>query len=273
MIKLVALDLDDTTLDSESKISSRTAATIRAAMAQGVTVTLATGRMYRSALPFALELGLDVPLITYHGALVKTSLGHEVLYHRPVPLDLASYVLAFASKRRFDINLYMDDQVYVREDNRHIEDYIKLSKVPYCKVADLNAVLCTEPDKILIIDEEAKLDGLARDLKEMVGSRLHITKSKPYFLEITHPEAQKGIALATLATKLGIDRSQVMAVGDSYNDLDMLEYAGIGVAMGNARTEIKDRADFITLSNNEHGVAEAFKRFVLSAEYTASLEV
>ncbi len=264
VIKLVALDLDDTLLDSELKISPPTASTICRAIEQGVVVTLATGRMYRSAQPFALELGLDVPLITYHGALVKTSLTKEVLYHKPVPMELARKVISSVQEQGFDVNLYQNDELYVRKGNPRIQDYSDLAQVSYTEVGDLLSCMYTDTEKLLVIDEEEKLDRLAITLKELIGDKLHITKSKPFFLEITHPEATKGQALDTLANNLGITRREVMAVGNSYNDLDMLEYAGVGVVMGNARPEIKERADFVTLTNDEHGVAEAIKRFVLA---------
>ncbi len=262
-IKLVALDLDDTLLTSKLEISPNTAEAIRRAKAQGVTVTLATGRMYRSALPFALDLGLDVPLITYHGALVKTSVSKEVLYHRAIPLDLARLITQIASNLGFHLNIYMNDELYATNRNPHIKGYTDLARVPYIEVPDLLSVLSIKPDKLLIINDEHKLDDLALNLRDLVGNKLHITKSKPYFLEITHPQATKGQAIQALVEQLGIKPAQVMAVGDSYNDLDMLEYAGVGVAMGNARPEIQEKADYVTRGNDEDGVAEAFYKFVI----------
>lgn len=264
MIKLVALDLDDTLLDSELKISPDTAEAIRNSIELGVTVTLATGRMYRSALPYALELGLNVPLVTYHGALVKTSHTKEVLYNRPVPMALAREVLGFVAEHGLDVNLYMDDQLYIRSGNSRAEDYIKLARVPCQVVPDLAEAMVIDPEKLMIIDDPHKVDRLAPVLKDLVGDRLHITKSKPSFIEVTHPQGTKGHALAALAAEMGISRDQIMAVGDSYNDLDMLEYAGVGVAMANAVPEAKSIADFVTRGNDEHGVAEALKKFVLA---------
>ena len=264
MIKLVAVDLDDTLLNSQLQISPTTAQAIRSAIERGVVVTLATGRMYQSALPYALQLGLDVPLITYHGALVKTSLSQEVLYHKTISVELACKIIDLAEEKGFrGINLYLNDELYVTADNPAVEAYTRLARVPFNTVADLRDTLTAGADKIMIIDEEAKLDWLAPLLRETVSNQLHITKSKPHFLEITHPAATKGQALDFLAGKIGIDRSQVMAIGDSYNDLDMLEYAGLGVAMGNARTEIQDKADFVTAKNDADGVAEAIQKFVL----------
>lgn len=263
MIKLVAIDLDDTLLNGKLAISPRTADAIRQAMDKGVIVTLATGRMYQSALTYALELGLDVPLITYHGALVKTSLSKEVLYHRPVPLHLARKVVDYTVGKGLDINIYMSDELYVQAGNKHVDEYIKISNVDFYTVPDLRAALQTEPHKILVMDAEETINRLGEELRAITGGQLHITKSKPFFLEITHPEANKGKALETMAKNLGIEQEEVMAIGDSYNDLEMIKYAGIGVAMGNARAEIQKAADFVTCSNDEHGVAEAICRFVL----------
>jgi len=266
MIKLVALDLDDTLLNSKLKISPETAAAVRSAVELGVTVTFATGRMYSSALPYARELGLDVPLITYQGALMKTSNSQEVLYNKPVPMDLAREILSFAAEEGLDVNMYLEDSLYVRSGNSSINEYVKLARVPYKAVPDLAEVMVSEPHKLLIVASPGKIDRLAAELQERWEGKLHLTKSKPYFLEFTHPAATKGQAIDSLAAELGIGREEIMAVGDSYNDLDMIDYAGVGVAMGNAVQEIKDRADYVTRGNNEHGVAEAIRRFVLEAQ-------
>lgn len=264
MIRLVALDLDDTLLNSQLAISPETAASIKRAMEQGVTVTLATGRMYRSALPFALELGLDVPLVTYHGALVKTSRSKEVICDWPVPLGPARDVVRLAKEFGFDINLYVDDELYAGTGHRYINAYVNLAKVPYRQVPDLLDVLHKEPHKILLIGEEEKLDEFDAVLRKQFPGQLHIAKSKPYFLEITSAAGTKGHALDELTRNMGISQQEVMAVGDSYNDLEMLEFAGTGVAMGNARPEIQAKADFVTLSNEENGVAAAINKFVLN---------
>jgi hypothetical protein len=262
-IKLIALDLDDTLLRNDLQISPRAKTAIRSAVERGVAVTLATGRMFASAIPFAQELGLDLPLITYQGALVKYADG-RVVYHRPIPLEIARELVDFILPYGYHLNVYLNDELFMQEDSPEGQRYAAIAKVPVHLVSDLRNIIAIEPTKLVIIAKEPQLDALAEDLNLRFGNRINITKSKPYFLELAHPQATKGKALATLAESLNIGAHEVMAVGDSPNDLDMIRYAGFGVAMGNAVEEVKKCARYITRSNDDDGVAEVIEKFVLS---------
>ncbi len=279
--RLIAVDLDDTLLDNQLKISPRVKGLIQELRGRGVVVTLATGRMFRSSRPIALELGLDLPLITYQGALVKNCFSGEVLLHRTLAVEYALEIIGLAREKGLHINLYLNDELYVERLSPAGEAYARLAGVPVCLVPDLTGLLASEnavdenpvevklphangrigPTKVLLIGDEQYLDNLQAVLKPHYGARVHITKSKPNFLEFTHPLANKGAALAELAKYYGVSRAETMAIGDSFNDLEMLEYAGLGVAMGNARQEIKARAGYVTAANDEDGVAEALQRF------------
>lgn len=261
-IKLVAIDLDDTLLKNDLTISPRAKNAITKASELGVAVTFATGRMYASALPFARDLKLDMPLITYQGALVKYVDG-RVVYHKPLQMELAKRVVDFLMPYKYHVNLYVHDELRMERESPEGRRYANISKVPLHFFDNLYDALNDEPTKILIIAKEHELDELAAALRQEFGAEVNITKSKPYFLEVANRLATKGFALAELAHSLNIKASQVMAIGDSWNDLDMLEYAGLGVAMGNAAPEVKQVADYITLSNDDDGVAEAIEQFVL----------
>lgn len=261
-IKLVAIDLDDTLLKDDLTISPRAKNAIAKAVESGVAVTFATGRMFTSALPFALDLKLDLPLITYQGALVKYVDG-RVVYHKPLPMYLAKEVVNFLIPYKYHVNLYVNDELRMERESPEGHRYANISKVPLHFYDNLYDALSDEPTKILIIAKEQELDELAADLEQKFGSAVNITKSKPYFLEVANKEATKGLALAELASSLNLHASQIMAIGDSWNDLDMIEYAGIGVAMNNAAPEVKKIANYITSSNNDDGVAEAIELFVL----------
>ncbi|MGI6713201.1 MAG: Cof-type HAD-IIB family hydrolase [Bacillota bacterium] len=262
--RLLAIDLDDTLLDNKCCVSPRTKEAIKKALDKGLYVTLATGRMYRSALPYALELGMDVPLITYQGALVKTSVTKEILYHRPVPLELAKEVIREGEKRGFPSNIYLDDRLYVDRMTPEAEGYLKLAKVPAKEVGDLSSFLTEEPTKVLLMGEESKLNELWPQMAQKFGKQLYITKSKPNFLEFTHPDATKGQGLVAVSRFLGVKKEEIMVFGDSYNDLELFKYAGFSVAMGNAREEVKKQADYITQNNDDDGVAEAIEKLVLN---------
>lgn len=264
-IKLVALDLDDTLLDPGLKISDDCARLIEEARQQGVRVTISTGRMYQSALPYAQQLNIDVPLITYQGAWVKNSLSGEVLYSKPVPVDLAREAMHFFKGAGVHCHSYYDDQLVMESLSKEGKLYSRLAGVEVQIVDDLIGGLDTyDAMKIMAISyDEKKLLEIEQNLKSNYGDVLHITRSKPHFLEVMHPEADKSKALEVVAMHYNIDRQEVMAIGDSYNDMEMIQWAGLGVAMGNAFKPVKDAADFVTTSNEEEGVAEALRRFVL----------
>lgn len=264
-IRLVAMDLDDTLLRDDWTISPRVRDAIQKAQAQGVKVTIATGRMPISARPYAEQLGLDVPVITYHGAMIQQAISGDILFRRVIPSALASEIVQDIKGRGNYVQVYLKDRVITQTLNEWAEEYARIASVSI-EEADLSSILAQEPEgveKILVIGEEFKLDQMVPFLKQSYGEKVHITKSKPHFMEIVESSVNKGAALASLAEGFGISRQDVMAIGDSFNDLEMIQYAGVGVAMGNARKEIKDQADAVTLTNEEDGVAEAIERYVL----------
>ncbi|TEB10110.1 Cof-type HAD-IIB family hydrolase [Pelotomaculum propionicicum] len=261
--KLVAVDLDDTLLAEDLSITGRVKEAVKAVRAKGVHITVSTGRMYRSAARIAGELGIEIPLITYQGALVKNSLSGEVLVYRPLPLDCARELIARVHQLGYPINGYLDDRLLVERETPESRRYVSISGVQAEVVGDLLHYLDRDPTKILAIAKEPLIDQLAAELIPLYRGRAHISKSKPHFLEFSHTQATKGQALAFLADYFGVQREEVMALGDSYNDLDMLEYAGLGVVVANARDEIKEKADYVTSASYGDGVVEALEKFVL----------
>ena len=266
MYKLIAIDVDDTLLNDDIKVTDATKAALKAAIDKGVTVTLATGRMFASARQIARQIELNVPIITYQGSLVKTLFSDEVLYERNVPADGARQIFEYCEKHGLHLQLYVNDMLYTTEDNDKVRGYSKLSNVPYIVEPDYEKLLLEPLTKMLIIDDPARLDEVAGELRGIVGDRVHITKSKAHYLEFMHKEGTKGHALAFLARKIGCTMDQVIAIGDAWNDHEMVEVAGLGVAMGNAVEPLKAIADYVTLTNNEDGVAHVIEKFVLQAE-------
>jgi len=261
--RLVAIDVDDTLLTDELTITEGTKRALEAAAAQGCVVTLATGRMYPSAVKIAGQLGLNVPIITYQGALIKNLLDGEVLYERPVPEDVALDVVAFAEENGLHLQAYENDRLIALYDNEKAKAYSALTNVPYEVQSDFRAIAKRGSTKLLMIDEPETLDALIPALKERLGERAHVTKSKPNYLEVVHPEATKGHALLHLAAHYGIPREETIAIGDSWNDHEMIEAAGLGVAMANAVEPLKRVADYVTSSNNDEGVRKVVEQFIL----------
>lgn len=264
-IKLVALDLDDTLLNSGLEISPACIAAIKKARQKGVIVTLSTGRMFKSALPYAQQLDIDVPIITYQGAWVKNSLSGEVLYYQPVPTLLADRIMTYFRQQGIHFHSYYNDELCIEKSSPQADDYSRLAGVPAHLHDDLiESLQHYDAMKIMAISEnEPLLLAMENELQENFADQLYITRSKPFYLEVMSRLAGKAQALELIAAHYGIKRSEVMAIGDSFNDLDMIKWAGWGVAMGNAVEAVKAAADFVTFSNDEEGVTEALNRFVL----------
>jgi len=266
MYKLIAIDVDDTLLTDDLIVTDATKAAMEQAIAQGVTVTLATGRMYASARKIAQQIQLNVPIITYQGSLVKTLLDGQVLYERYVPTDAAKELYDFTEAHGLHLQLYVDDILYVKEDNDRAKKYSELTNIPYVVPESFEDLLEQPNSKMLIIDEPAYLDEIAAKLRPLIGDRVHMTKSKAHYLEFMHKEGTKGHALRFMAEHLNCSMEQCIAIGDAWNDHEMIEAAGLGVAMGNATPALKEIANYVTLSNNEEGVRHVIEKFILQAE-------
>lgn len=268
MIKLIASDLDDTLLNLDSKISAENKEAVRKVLAKGLTFTLATGRMFQSSTPFARELGLDPnqPIICYNGALIKRISG-EVLYHKPLPVDLAIKITEYVQARGWTLNLYYEDELYVAAMNKQVEDYAQVAQVDVHVEPDLVTFIQDgkkDLSKILVISDPQFVSSRMEEIRNLVGTETQVLQSQAKYIEITNREAHKGAALMWLAQSMGLTAQEILALGDGNNDQSMLEIAGIGVAVANALPSVKKVADYETKSNYEHGVAHALNRFILT---------
>ncbi len=262
-IRLIAIDIDDTLITDQLVIPEACKDAITKARAHGVRVVLATGRMLDSTVPFAKELGLTEPLICYNGALVQASSNGSPIIHHPIPLELAREIVALAQGEGLHVNVYLDGSMYVAELNEYTEFYISFTKAEAHPVGDLLAFMDRPPTKLLYVCEIEAAEKWREVLQETYQGRLEVFRSKPQYVEFTSRGVSKGSALRELAGIYGLVPAEVMAIGDSFNDVSMLEYAGIGVAVANAPEAVRSKADYVTASNEECGVAEAINRFVL----------
>lgn len=263
-IKLLAVDLDDTLLNEECIVSEANKKAIQEAVARGVIVTIATGRMYESAQKIAKEIGIDVPLISYNGAFVKTAVSEEVLMKRCLDEDAARAVLDLFREKGWYIQLYRNDTLYVdkaTDDTRAYEERVET------KAVEIGEAFYEDPRdilKMLAISDPDKIDYVEETVHTLFAGKVFAPRSMPRFLEIVNAKVNKGEALRFVAEHFGIKREEVMAIGDSNNDIAMLEYAGIGIAMGNAKPRVLEVADAITATNAKDGVAEAIKKYILA---------
>jgi Cof subfamily protein (haloacid dehalogenase superfamily) len=267
-IKLLALDLDGTVFAEDLVASPRTRAAIRAARERGVHVALATGRTFASARRFAADLGAGAPLICYQGAWVRDPATGATLLHQTVPRAIAVEVVGMARAGDWQCNLYLDDQVYVEQVKPEAGIYFHLNRTtPPQPVPDLLALLeaaPTDPTKLILIrPTEAETDATLAVVAARFGDAVYVTKSYPVFAEMINPQVDKGRALALIAAHLGVAQAETMAVGDGMNDLPMLQWAGLGVAMGQAAPAVHAAADVVTAPLMEDGLARAIERYVL----------
>ncbi|HZJ82762.1 MAG TPA: Cof-type HAD-IIB family hydrolase [Clostridia bacterium] len=264
--KMIAIDLDDSLLGTDLMISPKNKDALFKAIEQGVIVTIATGRMYISALVYAKQLGLDVPLITYQGGLIKSALSEHILYNKTVPIDISRKIIEISKSRDAHLQIYIEDDYYFEKRNEYSDAYHKNVGVAGKEVGSLDTFLTLAPNKLIIIQEPQRIIELRDEFEKIFGEEIEINISKPQYLEFTHKEATKGKALEHLAGLKGIDRDHIMAIGDSYNDISMIKYAGLGVAMENAPDEVKKWADYITGTNDDDGVAKVINKFVIEGD-------
>jgi Cof subfamily protein (haloacid dehalogenase superfamily) len=274
-IRLVVLDIDGTINGDSNQVKEPVKQAIAAAQAKGVKVAIATGRMYRSALRFHQEIESDAPLISYQGALIKNPQTNELVGHWPVDLEYALSLIddfaEYADTGKLSVHLYINDELYVRQITPQTKAYAQRSNVEAIPVGDLRQFLIEQaptnpPTKVLALSDDPDLITLLLTaLKQRyTPGQLYLTKSVATFFEATNPIANKGTAVQHLAENiLGFERDEVMTVGDNFNDLEMIEYAGIGVAMGNAPQGLKDLADWVAPDVDADGAATAIAKFVL----------
>jgi len=265
--RLIAMDLDDTLLHDDLTVSGPTREALKRAMDLGVHLTIATGRMYASARQIARQIELNVPIITYQGSLVRNLLDGQTLYERNVPVRAARLFYEYCREHGLHLQTYIDDQLFAAEENERLKAYAAQSKIPYTIESQFGELVSTstQQTKLIIIDEPSRLDAIKPELEALLGPGVHLTKSKSNFLELTHEEGTKGHALKFLAAHYGISMEETIAIGDAWNDREMIEAAGLGVAMANAVPELKALANFVTLSNNEDGVKYVLEKFVFHA--------
>ncbi|HOJ76643.1 MAG TPA: Cof-type HAD-IIB family hydrolase [Bacillota bacterium] len=263
MIKCIAIDLDDTLLKPDLTISEANKEAISIAMSKGVKVLLASGRMYQSMLTYSNELGMNLPLVAYNGALIKESVTEEVLYHQPVNNLLALEIVTIFREAGIHLNVYLDDQLYMDQLTKWGQTYAKFAGVTPNPVGDVSRLLkANSPHKMLGFAEVEQIDCIMKKLEKKFGNDLDFVKSKPYFVEILAKGVSKGLALKNLTEKWQIRAEEVMAIGNAPNDLEMIEWAGVGVAVGNADDIVKAKADLVVADHNADGVAEAILMYI-----------
>lgn len=269
MYKIIALDLDGTLLNSKHKISAYTKEVISLAKAQGIKVVLASGRPLAGMQPLLDELGIDGNddyVCHFNGAIVEKVGSGKVVNSKIVDGAAAKKVAKIAKELGVNVHAFSQEFGLITPA---ISTYTELE-------ANINGIEIHLMDfdlleddhpitKVMMIDEGEQLSAAIDKLPKSLYDEFMIVRSAPWFLEFLNPECNKGVGIKMIADYLNVPAEQVICIGDAENDHHMLKYAGLGIAMANATEETKAIADYITLSNDEDGVAHAIKKFALTS--------
>jgi Cof subfamily protein (haloacid dehalogenase superfamily) len=274
--RLIALDLDGTLLDDRGEVSRADAAALRNFAASGGVVVLASGRMTDNIRPFYRAMNLDGPTIAYNGALARDSqaAGANVISEIPLPAHYADQLIDYTRRENLHLNYYFGEKLYARDDpqlRRFADLYTRQTGAVFHFQPDLEAFRGKQPTKALIVTDPTRpghpdprhRDELYAVWHDRWGDEVTVMRTNPEYLEFYHREASKAAALAAVARHFNLDQSLTLTLGDNYNDVSMLRWAGCGVAVANAAEDVKAAADWVSpLTNNQSAVADALSRLV-----------
>lgn len=274
--RLLAVDLDGTLVRQDGTVGERTRQALQAATRRGIKIVVCTGRRFRTTLPILEQLELAVPVIVHSGQLIKDTRTRQTLHHTYLPKELCLEAVKFLKRHGLPPIVYVDlfaqgTDIYLENDrDGHLyhRQYVEQNRL-YCRfVGDITSVFCPQSILVGALADRASLERVDAHLTREFGDAMrHLVMSdagnKGCYLEIMSPGSSKWRALSVLLHADGIPPEQIISIGDEMNDLEMIAHAGLGVAMGNSTPAIKEVADYVTLTNEEDGVAHVVERFLL----------
>ena len=257
--RMIALDIDGTIRSREYPLSDRTRRTIARVEGTGAIVTLATGRVFQSAVSSTAELNLTSPIASFQGAQVRDPVTEKVLWHRPLTRDMVHMALdALDALVQWDVAVMgnVGDKIYFSKLNSRTEAYRRRNWLDANVVEDLRELASCGLSRLVIVGEPDQIPLVTTALQARFDSQLYVTRSLPEFCEILHPEGGKDKALEWLCEHLGISRQETIAFGNGYNDVPMIRWAGLGIAVGGAVPDVLEVADEVVPPIEEDGVAQ-----------------
>ncbi|MFA2810405.1 Cof-type HAD-IIB family hydrolase [Bacillus mycoides] len=267
--KMIVLDLDDTLLRDDHTISPRTKEALMTAQEKGVKVVLASGRPTFGMRNVAKELLLEEYgsfILSFNGAKIINCKTNEEIFSSTLSPEIVHNLFEISKTEDVWIHTYIGDDIVTEENNPYTKIEGEITGMPIIEVDDFKTAVKEPVVKVLMNKEAERLVEVEKKLQKQLEGQLSVMRSKPFFLEFTEHGVTKGTSLNQLIQKLGIKREEVIAMGDSYNDQAMIEFAGLGVAMGNAPDDIKEIANYVTDTNMNDGVAKVVEKFVLKTE-------
>lgn len=267
MYKLIALDMDGTLLNEDKTISKENFEAIKKAKEKGIKVVLSTGRPKKGIEKYLKELDLisdEDYCVTYNGSVIQNAGTEEIIFKKLLTSEDAHYLYSLSKELGINIHALTPTSCIAPKLSKYTEleftiNDIDFEEVDFTKLTDSTPIV-----KIMFVDEPEKLSEAITKLPKEVYEKYTVVQSAPFFLEFLDKTVNKGAGVKALADSLGINKNEVICIGDAGNDIHMIEYAGLGIAMGNAFSEVKKIANYITYTNEEDGVAHVINKFILN---------
>lgn len=257
-----ACDLDGTLVGHDGLLRPRTLAAIARSRAAGIPVIVATGRMFCSVRPYLEQAGIDDPVVCYQGAAVVDPADGDFLLHEPIDLDVARSVITALLEAGHPPNCYVGDQMFVAHHTEYSRRYAEFQHLQVTEVGDLVAWLDAPPTKLVAVADPEDVPALRATLLEQFAGSLFLTTSLPHLLEVGNPATSKGTGLEFVANRLGLDADRVVSFGDGENDIELIERAGFGIAVGEANPLLLERADWVCPGVSHEGVATVIDAYL-----------
>lgn len=265
--KMVAMDMDGTLLNQQHQLSPRTIQAVQHIANLGITVLLATGRMVAAITDHLKLLGTQGIVVAHNGALVKDVQTNHIYHHETISQQVVQMVLKQAEKNKIVTHLNLDDEVYFNQQNPLSEKFAKELRISLTYISELSGV-SGNPTSILMMDRKSVLNEVLNDVQNHAPDGFDYVLipwiDEIWQLQLLPPNTSKGKGVLEVASQLDISPESIISFGDSYNDIDMIQQTGLGIAMGNAVQKLKDVADYVTLPNHRDGVAMVLEELVKS---------
>ncbi|MCL2081480.1 MAG: Cof-type HAD-IIB family hydrolase [Oscillospiraceae bacterium] len=261
--RLIASDCDGTLINSDHELTERTKTAIDRCMDAGAVFVLATGRPTYAVQWFVDMFDRDMPIVTYNGSFAMMSKTQKILLEVTLPAELCREAITLGRERGMGVITYVDHKLYVAERNAWTDDYARFFNVGAAVTENISDVVKNGASKVLWIKDAGSISDIYAETQTRFAGRLNCFTSTPFLFEFISTGASKGAAIKKIGGLYGIGPEEMIAVGDGFNDVDMIEYAGLGIAVKNAPKGVKDAADEIAPSNDDDGVAAVIEKYIL----------
>ncbi len=264
--KVLVLDIDGTLNNSKKEVSQKTKLALKKAQEKGIIVVLASGRPTCGITHIANEIELEKYggyILSFNGGKITNCKTNEVIYEKSIPRENVAEIYDISKEYGVNILTYSDDSVISENDDKYLEIECRINKIECTQVESFKASVNYAIPKCLMLGDGDYLAEIEPKVRERLGDGYNVFRSEPFFLEVMPQNIDKAYSLERLLDHLGMTKHDMIACGDGFNDISMISYAGLGVAMANAQPSVKEVANFITLSNDDDGVAHVIEKFIL----------